>query len=151
MTDTAPTDTDLRSLADRLAVQDVMIRYATSVDARDMKRYASCFTADVEVAGFGNTTFSDRGVYVDWVIEALKRYERTQHLIGNQEVVLDGDRAHLRSYVQATHLLADDPTKLMVLWAVYDDQLVRTAEGWQITRHELQPLIAPSIIDRTPR
>ena len=130
-------------IADRLAVGDVIIKYATSVDARDMQRYASCFVEDIVVTGFSGGEMHGLGPYVEWVVQALERFSHTQHLIGNQEIVVTGDSAHMRSYVQATHVLADDDTVLVILWAVYDDHLVRTPEGWKITKHHLERLIAP--------
>ena len=129
--------------ADRLGVADVIIRYATSVDKRDMLRYATCFTDEVVVTGFGDQSFEGIGPYLEYVTNALKRFGRTQHLIANQEITIDGDTAHMRSYVQATHELAGDPETLVVLWAVYDDRLVRTAVGWRITKHHLERQIGP--------
>ncbi|MGE3621336.1 MAG: nuclear transport factor 2 family protein [Acidimicrobiia bacterium] len=128
-------------LADRLAVGDVIIKYADSVDVPDMDRYATCFTDDVVVTGFTPEPLEGLAVYMPWVTAARARYSHTHHLIGNIQVVLDGDRARLRSYVQATHELPEDPDHLMVLWAAYDDDLVRTADGWQITRHHIDRLV----------
>jgi len=135
------TMTDLQQ--DTADVGQVMIRYATSVDQRDLERYATCFTSDVVVTGFGEIEFDDRSTYVDWVAGALGRYSATHHQITNQEVEVDGDRAHLRSYVQATHVSAGDPDELIILWAIYDDRLIRTDDGWQITHHHLERLISP--------
>lgn len=129
--------------ADRLAVGDVIIKYATSVDARDMDRYATCFTDDVVVTGFGDKEHRGLPDYLAYVSNALTRFGRTQHLIGNQEIEIDGDRAAMRSYVQATHELAGDGTTLVILWAVYHDDLVRAGDGWKITRHHLERQIGP--------
>ena len=141
-------DTELR---DRYDIGQVMIRYATSVDQRDLERYATCFTEDVEVKGFGRESFTDRATYVPWVGEALKNFSATHHQITNQEVEIDGDRAHLRSYVQATHEMANDGDMLMVLWAIYDDRLIRTDEGWRITHHTLERLIKSKMVQTSPR
>ena len=40
-------------VADRIALQDVMLRYAAGVDERDFDLYASCFIEDVEILDFG--------------------------------------------------------------------------------------------------
>lgn len=133
-------------LQDTYDIGQVMIRYATSVDRRDLERYATCFTPDVVVTGFGDIEFDDRDTYVEWVGRALARYRATHHQITNQEVEVDGDRAHLRSHIQATHENADDPDELIVLWGIYDDRLIRTDTGWQITHHHLERLIAPRLI-----
>jgi ketosteroid isomerase-like protein len=129
----------------------VITRYATSVDQRDMARYATCFTDDVEVSGFTDDIFTDRDTYVAWVGRALERFAGTHHQVTNQEidVDVDGDRAHMRSYVQATHEMADDPDTLLILWAIYDDRLVRTADGWSITHHALERLIPARTISAT--
>jgi uncharacterized protein (TIGR02246 family) len=130
-------------IVDRLAIADVIIKYATSVDARDLQRYATCFTEDIVVTGFSGGELRGLGPYVEWVRTALARYSKTQHLVGNHEISINGDQAHMRTYIQATHVLADDETMLVVLWGIYDDDLVRTPEGWKITRHHLERLIEP--------
>jgi uncharacterized protein (TIGR02246 family) len=129
--------------ADQEAVAELMIRYATSVDARDMDRYASCFTDDVEVTGFSGGAITGREPYVTWVGTALSRYSHTHHMIGNQVVEVNGDTAHMRSYVQAMHVLAAEPEVMIGLWGIYDDQVVRTANGWKIAKHHLEKLIPP--------
>jgi 3-phenylpropionate/cinnamic acid dioxygenase small subunit len=127
----------------RDAVAELMIRYATSVDARDLDRYATCFTDDVEVTGFSGGAITGLATYVAWVGEALSKYSHTHHLIGNQVVTIDGDEAHMRSYVQAMHVLVAEPDTMIGLWAIYDDRVVRTADGWKITHHHLERLIPP--------
>jgi ketosteroid isomerase-like protein len=136
----------VQDLQDRHDIAQVIVRYATSVDQRDLERYATCFTPDVEVHGFSGGAFTDRDVYVKWVAEALSRFAGTHHQITNQEITVDGDTAHMRSYVQATHVMADDPDSLLILWAIYDDRLVRGDDGWVITRHELERLIEPRLV-----
>ena len=37
------------NVADRIALQDVMLKYAAGVDERDFDLYASCFLENVEV------------------------------------------------------------------------------------------------------
>jgi ketosteroid isomerase-like protein len=136
---------------DRLAVADVMIRYATSVDQRDLDTYATCFTDDVVVTGFMPEPLTPRGPYVSWVGEALSKYSQTHHLLGNQVVTVDGDTAHLRTYVTASHVLASDNDTMVILWGIYDDRLVRTAEGWKITHHHLERLINPRVVHAPER
>ena len=127
-----------QDLADRTALMDVMICYGASVDAREMDRYRSCFTDDVTVVGYGAEPMRGADAYLAYVTEALENFSGTQHLMGNQVVVLDGDRAHTRTEVQATHFMKDDPDAIMTLWATYVDDMVRGGDGeWRIRRHEL--------------
>ena len=131
----------MSQLEDRLAIGDVIIRYADSIDQCDYDRYCTCFTDDVEVAGFSAGSIKGLAEYREWVSAARNKYGRTQHMIGNIQVTVNGDTGTLRSYVQATHELPSDPDHLFVLWAAYNDEMVRTNDGWKIKRHELERLI----------
>ena len=106
-----------------------------------MERYGSCFTDDAVVTGFSSGDVIGRDAWVAFVIKALENFAGTHHQITNQEITVTGDTAHMRSYVQATHELAGDDEHLLILYAIYDDQLARTNDGWKITRHELERLI----------
>jgi SnoaL-like domain len=132
----------LEELADRLAVQDVMIRYATSCDRRDMDEYGACFAEDAVITGFGGTggDIHGRKAWVDYVAKALTRFSGTQHLLGNQRVWLNGSTAKLQTSVQATHFLADRPGTTLTLFATYYDDLVKRNGVWEITNHRLEPV-----------
>ncbi len=137
---------ELHELADRLAVQDVMIRYATSCDRRDMEEYGACFTEDALITGFGAADINGRQAWVDYVAKALTRFTATQHLLGNQRVWLNGDSAKLQTSVQATHFLADRPGAAFTLYATYYDDLVKRDGVWAITNHRLEPVSTQLVI-----
>jgi len=122
---------------DRLALQDLLARYAAAVDDRDRESYAACFTEDVEVIGFGEGTMRGRETWVNYVWSALNKYSATQHLLGQQLADIDGDRATARTEVQAVHVLADSGGRF-TLWATYLSDMRRTDAGWKIARHELR-------------
>lgn len=124
-------------LNDRLALQDVMLRYAAAVDDRDYEAYRALFTDDVEVVGMGSETITGLDNWYEWWREALSRYGNTQHMLGPILVNIDGDRAETRSDVQAWHALKDQPEKTVTLWATYKTNMVRVDNGWKIDRHEL--------------
>ena len=125
--------------ADRIALMDVMLRYAKGVDQRDMALYASVFADTVEVVGFGEETFHGRDQWVAYVAEALKAYGPTQHMLGPQLATIDGETAHCRTDVQALHYLKAEPNKTLTLWATYNTDMKRIAGEWKITRHHLEP------------
>jgi uncharacterized protein (TIGR02246 family) len=124
-------------LADRLALQDVMARYAAGVDERDFELYASLFADDVEVVGFAPKPFQGRDAWVAHVRGALERYGATQHLLSPVLAEIDGDHARCRTDVQALHDVAGGGDEVLVLWATYVTDMVRRPDGWQIRRHEL--------------
>lgn len=122
---------------DRLAVQDVMLRYAKGVDDRDMALYRSCFADDVEVHGFGAETIQGGDEWTAYVAEALEAYGPTQHMLGPQLATIEGDIAHCRTDVQALHCLKAPEGDVFTLWATYVTDMVRIEDEWKITRHEL--------------
>ena len=122
---------------DRIALQDVMLRYAAGVDERDMDLYASCFADDVEVTGMASSPIIGRDAWLSYVAKALERFGSTQHMLGPQLATITGDTATTRNDVQATHVLATNPAQVFILWATYNTRMQRTPSGWKITRHEL--------------
>jgi ketosteroid isomerase-like protein len=126
-----------QEIADRQALQDVMLRYTAGVDERDMDLYRSCFADDVEVVGMGAETIRGADAWLEFVVGALERYGSTQHMLGPQLATIDGDTAHTRNDVQALHELIEPPDKLFTLWATYVTDMKRIDGEWKITRHEL--------------
>lgn len=125
------------NIADRIALQDVMLKYAAGVDERDFDLYASCFLENVEIVDFGETPISGRDEWVEYVKVALNSYGPTQHMLGPQLATIDGDSAHCRTDVQALHYLKQPEGEILTLWATYETDMVRTDEGWKISKHRL--------------
>ena len=124
-------------LADRIALQDVMLKYAAGVDERDFDLYASCFMDNVEILDFGESTINGRDNWVAFVKEALNAYGPTQHMLGPQFATIDGDEAHCRTDVQALHYLKEPEGEILTLWATYETDMKRVNGGWKISRHRL--------------
>lgn len=124
---------------DRYALMDVMLRYTKGVDERDMDLYRSCFADDVDVVGFGEENYKGGDAWTAFVVEALKAYGPTQHMLGPQLATLEGDVAHCRTDVQALHYMADAPTTTLTLWATYNTDMKKIGGDWKIIRHELVP------------
>lgn len=123
--------------ADRLALQDVMLRYAAGVDERDFDMYRSCFADDVEVLGFGPETVHGGDAWLEYVKNALERFGPTQHMLGPQLATVDGDKAHCRTDVQALHYLKEPEGQTLTLWATYETDMERVDGQWKIKRHRL--------------
>ena len=126
-----------QAVADRIAVQDVMLNYAKGVDERDLDLYRRCFADDVEVVGFGDSTVQGGDAWRDYVETALERFGPTQHMLGPVLADINGDDAHCRTDVQAFHVMKDPEGATLTLWATYVTDMRRTAEGWKICRHQL--------------
>jgi ketosteroid isomerase-like protein len=129
----------LQYVADRIALMDVMLKYAKGVDERDMTLYRSVFADDVEVVGFARNVIHGAAAWMAFVDEALAQYGATQHMLGPQLATVSGDTAHCRTDVQALHYMKDKPNTTLTLWATYETDMKRVAGEWKISRHQLVP------------
>ncbi len=125
-------------IADRLALMDVMLRYAAGLDDGDMDMYAACFTDDVIVYPGAGDPIRGRDNWLAYVRHRLLAYGATQHMLGPQLAIITGDSAECRTDVQATHFYKDDMTRTMTLWATYRTEMKRVGQGWKITSHRLE-------------
>src|SRR5205814_8827182 len=97
---TEPTDLELRvrAIEDRLAIEDVIIRYAHGVDGQDDELVASCFTADAE-ASFAGVPAGPGGPAIAAFLASTMGTPRVQstHRFTNVAVTLDGEQADVHS------------------------------------------------------
>ena len=92
---------------------------------------------DVEILDFGEAPINGRSDWVEYVKGALNNYGPTQHMLGPQLATIDGDNAHCRTDVQALHYLKQPEGEILTLWATYETDMIRTDDGWKISRHRL--------------
>jgi len=128
-----------QTVADRMACMDVMLKYAKGVDNRDLALYRNCFADDAVITGFGDETINGGDAWTEYVIDALKAFGPTQHMLGPQLAEINGDDAECRTDVQAHHYMADDPKTTLTLWATYETNMRRINGEWKIVSHHLVP------------
>ena len=122
------------SSADFVAIQNLIARYAVIVDSRDFDALDDLFTADarIDFTAFGGPVGSPAQIK-SFLRDSLGIFRRTQHLMGLPHINVAGDRATARTPCTNPMVLADadgaDKVWLIGLW--YDDELVRTADGWR--------------------
>lgn len=128
-------------IADRLAISDVIISYATALDTRDWKLLRSILT---ERVGIDYTSFDpelelEMGAD-EWVhrVRGLAGFDATQHLSTNHRHRIDGDTATCISYMHAGHFLKHEgQDHACFLYGYYTSQLVRGAAGWKVCKVKL--------------
>lgn len=123
-------DQDLR---DRFEIVAVTYKYALALDTRDWGLLTNCFTPDA-TADFG---VWGKAIGVEQIIAAarpvMEGMERTQHLIANHLITLNGDAAECTCYLVAEHLLsAAAGGSTSTTRGLYRDHFVRTSDGWRI-------------------
>jgi 3-phenylpropionate/cinnamic acid dioxygenase small subunit len=118
---------------DRQDISDVLLRYATGIDRRDWTLFRTVFTDDCEL------DYGEVGAWkgVDAVTEFMQQAHalagHTMHRLTNQVITVDGDAAQARTYVDALIMLGDNSSGVNAA-GFYDDEFVRTEDGWRIAR-----------------
>ena len=124
---------DRQALADRIAAEDLLTRYATAVDRRDWEQYRSIFTADAEI---DYTSAGGIAGTVDEVVEflstSLEMFEMTQHLVSNIDLEVNGDSATVTAMFNNPMRLPGGDTWFTGGW--YHHDLVRPPDGWRSRR-----------------
>jgi 3-phenylpropionate/cinnamic acid dioxygenase small subunit len=119
----------------RQDVAEVLVRYATGIDRRDWKLFRSCFTGDCH-ADYGDSggVFAGVEALTDFMVRAHAAMGHILHRISNEAVArIADDRVAARSYVDAVLMTADNTRGIHAI-GFYDDELVRTDDGWRIAR-----------------
>ncbi len=134
------TDTRDSSNDDRTAIVDLTIAYCWALDEHDWPALHRVFLPDARAElGFPEVTGID--AIVDIVSGVLTPLDTSQHMVTNHQVRVDGDTATSRCYFHAQHVrraAAEGPN--FIVAGRYEDDLVRTAGGWRITRRRLVPM-----------
>jgi 3-phenylpropionate/cinnamic acid dioxygenase small subunit len=117
----------------RLDVADVLVRYATAVDTRDWTLFATCFTDDCH-ADYGEVgSWRNANEFTAFMEQVHNLCGHSLHRITNQVVTGDDNGVVARSYVDAIVMMPDNQNGTRAA-GYYDDDLVRTADGWKIAR-----------------
>ncbi|MHC9292302.1 nuclear transport factor 2 family protein [Mycobacterium sp. LTG2003] len=120
-------------MSDREEITDVLVRYATGIDRRDWPLFRTVFTADCALDYGEIGTWSSVEEVTAFMEEAHAMAGHTMHRLTNHAIAVDGDTATARTYVDAL-IMASDNNSGVNAAGFYDDELVRTAEGWRIAR-----------------
>ena len=84
-------------------------------------------------------SWDDLDGLVRFMVEAHAGMGPTQHRVTNAAITLDGDRATARTYVDMVGMAPDGASGVNSIgW--YDDELVRTHDGWRIARRRHRTL-----------
>ena len=125
-------------LSDRAEINDVICRYAWALDTRDWDLLDACFADDAYV-DYSSNPGGRKGSYRDvrpWLEQSLSAFVVMQHIMTNVDIRLDGDRATARTMLvnPMGARTREGPPHVFYLGGRYDDDLVRTPDGWRIAR-----------------
>jgi len=131
------TDTIVATLAAKDGVRDALLRYCRGVDRLDEELLRTAYHPDA---------IDDHGVFVGpadefivWILPLLRdNYVSTSHVLSNQLVEVDGDRAWAETYYTAVQV--HDRTGVRVEERVtgrYLDDFERRDGEWRILLHRV--------------
>lgn len=138
----------MNTLADRADLTELLARYADIADLKEFTElpglvFTDPLTLDFEsVTGIAPTT-TPLADYVDVLRTSFAPFTATHHAITGHVIDIDGDSATIHAHVRAEHWLPDElagdgPNRWLVV-GFYDDEAVRTADGWRLNRVRLTP------------
>ena len=129
-----------QELSDRAEIQDLMTRYAYAIDDRDWDALDGVFTPDAIIdyseAGGARGTVPE---IKKFLAEAMGNFSAFQHLSTTTQIRIDGDRAKARTILFNPMVMQHEGQERVFfvgLW--YNDDLVRTPDGWRITHRREQ-------------
>ncbi|MEO5876929.1 MAG: nuclear transport factor 2 family protein [Streptosporangiaceae bacterium] len=123
----------MNELTVRIALRELVDRYAGAVDRKQRDEVAALFMPDGELLIHGRGEQEPRRAYRGRkaIVEALgglDRYDITTHLVGNQLLdVVEGSRVTGETYCQASHLYGD---RIYVVSVRYEDVFVYDMDRW---------------------
>ncbi|MBS9534206.1 nuclear transport factor 2 family protein [Mycobacterium sp. M1] len=125
-------------ISDRWQIQQLLVDYSTAIDTRCFDDLDAVFTADayIDYRAMGGID----GYYPQvkaWLAQVLPNFVGYAHMLGLPSIRVDGDAATARTFcfnpmVFATETPEKPATMLLGFW--YDDEFVRTADGWRMSR-----------------
>jgi len=126
-------------LVDEQAVVALTIAYCWALDTGRFEDLRDVFLPDA------TASLLEERAGIDSIIErisgALSPFDDSQHMVSNHQVVIDGDRATCRCYLQAQHVRhAAEGGPNYIIAGRYEDDLERTPAGWRISRRVLTPM-----------
>lgn len=128
------------SLQDRADIIDLTHTYCWALDSKDFALLDDVFLPDARGDMRTKTILEGREAIVSRISAAINLFDATQHLVGNHriDVADDGDHATCRTYLQSMHVkYGAESGENYLIGGHYEDELVRTADGWRIAFRRL--------------
>jgi len=142
-------DPAIQALSDRLDITDTLYRYASCIDVKDNDGIRAVLADDLW-AKYGNADPVIGGDTVaKWIDEMTRDCVWQHHLLSVYHVDVTGDEADALIYHTSHQLFGSDPETVHVLVGRYRNKLVRTADGWKISRLTFEIVWAERRTDTT--
>jgi hypothetical protein len=134
------------ALSDRADLIELLGRYADIADLKEFTELPGLVFTDLLTLDFGSVAdippmTMPLGDYVETIRTAFAFYTATHHVITGHVIDIDGDSATIHAHVRAEHWvtneLANGGPNCWLVVGFYDNEAVRTADGWRLNRVRL--------------
>jgi 3-phenylpropionate/cinnamic acid dioxygenase small subunit len=128
----------MTEIADRLEIQQLLVDYSSAIDQRRFDDLDQVFTADAYIDYRATGGIDGRYPQVKaWLAEVLPAFAGYAHMLGLPSIRIVDDSATARTFCFNPMVFAADNSEkpaTMVVGLWYDDEFVRAAEGWRMSR-----------------
>jgi len=132
----------IERIESQLAIQQLPIRYALAVDARDLDAWVELFVDDVSCGRHGR----GREVLRRLIDPQVRTFYRSIHQIcGHAIDLIDSDRASGRVYCRAEH---EARGKWIVMAICYFDEYERRSGRWYFARRRERHWYSSDVLER---
>lgn len=133
-------------VSDRLEIQQLLVAYSTAIDSRRFDDLDDVFTSDayIDYSAFDGIV----GRYPEvkaWLAQVLPNFNTYAHMLGLPSIRVDGDTATARTFCFNPMVFGGESATTMLLGLWYDDEFVRTPDGWRMSRR-----VETKCFDRRP-
>ena len=127
------------TIADKLAIQELMARYCFAIDFGDIEGWVSCFTKD----GIFETPFGTfkglsalRGYISERKAERREKGFQLRHIVTNSIINVQKDRASSKCYLLLL-MVSPEGVKLLST-GVYNDESRRIRGKWYFSHRKIE-------------
>lgn len=118
--------------SERHTVISLLHSYADALDRRDWAALDRVFAPDVKANYAGAEVVDGRDNLVGMIRGYLDKCGPTQHLMGHEHAVIDGDRASMSAKMRVHHVGANRRDLVFEVFGWYHAEADRTPDGWRI-------------------
>lgn len=134
-------ESEVQNLIDKQKIHDLQVFYARSIDSGAYDNLDEVFTPDI-VSDYGHAGSHHSVEEIKAACRlALEPLTSAQHLNGNHWAEIDGDTARAGCHF-AVHMYREGIPggEHFAMGGEYEDQLVRTVDGWRISHRNMRLL-----------
>ncbi len=128
----------LTEISDQWQIQRLLVDYSTAIDRRRFDDLDAVFTADAYIDYRAMGGIDGRYPEVKaWLSEVLPAFANYAHMLGLPSIQVNADTrdtATARTFCFNPMVFAGEKPVTMLLGLWYDDEFVRTAQGWRMSR-----------------